>query len=179
MAVNSDIKEAIESERNNINKSIKDEIADIENSLGNVLDYIDNAFKDNIIDENEKVALTERIMQLQKEKVDIDAQIWQLKNYQELISTNELSELISCENNFNTCFNSYIEYLRDIINVEIQEPVPPVINQEAKMHFIATDHEGACTLIQTSNGKNILIDANEKVTSTQIINYLKSINVNI
>ena len=75
VAVNSDIKEAIESERNNINESIKDEIADIENSLGNVLDYIDNAFKDNIIDENEKSSINERIIQLQKEKADIDAQI--------------------------------------------------------------------------------------------------------
>ena len=171
------IKQEIEKERLDINEFIENETSDLNSSIKNMLNYVDTSFKDGVLDESEKAILEETLLQLLKEKADIDSQLSTLLSSDELVGTEELSALQSAKSEFEKAHNNYTSEITRITNLPIPPYVPPVINKSSKIHFIATDHDGDCILIQTSNGKNILVDANERVTSTQIINYLKSINV--
>ena len=175
---NEKMQEIIEQERVDVNNSIKNEVNDLSSSMSNILNYVNSSFKDGVIDESEKAILEETLLQLVKEKADIDSQLSALLSSVELVGTEELSTLQSAKSAFETAYRNYTNEISRITNLPIPSPPQPVLNRSSKIHFIATDHDGDCILIQTSNGKNILIDANERVTSTQIINYLKSINVN-
>ena len=172
-----DIDTALAVERESINKLIQNESNELGTNLDKMLEYIDNSFKDGIINDSERLLLEETSQQLLKEKADMDSQIEVLLGCSELAGTTELTELENAILAYRTSHARYIEEINKILNITPPPPTPPNINRQGKIHFIATDHEGASVLIQSSGGKNILIDANERVTSTQIINYLNSVGV--
>lgn len=60
-----------------------------------------------------------------------------------------------------------------------QIPKPPIVQTRTstKIHFINTGKTGDCILIQTDNGKNIMIDSNCKDGVDKVIEYLKSLEV--
>lgn len=53
-----------------------------------------------------------------------------------------------------------------------------VVRYSTKIHFIHSGSTGDCILIQTDNGKNIMVDSNLKTNADKVINYLKSLGVN-
>lgn len=60
-----------------------------------------------------------------------------------------------------------------------QIPKPPVVQTKTstKIHFINTGQTGDCILIQTDNGKNIMIDSNYKDNAHKVVEYLSSLGV--
>lgn len=69
--------------------------------------------------------------------------------------------------------NEFKNVKKDIENINNS-----ITDKTMKIHFINTGVTGDCILIQCSNSKNILIDSNHDRVATQIIDYIKSQNVN-
>ena len=171
------VQKIVEQEKASISNTIQNESKDLENSMSNLLTYLDNAFKDGVITESERTTLSETLLSLTKEKIDIDAQYNQIKGSVELSGTAEYTSMVNAYREFNTAHTEYVNYIKSITDLTPPTPTPPVMNQKSQLHFIATTHEGACMLLQTASGKTVLIDANEQVTSNQIIDYLKKHSV--
>ena len=55
---------------------------------------------------------------------------------------------------------------------------PPIpTTNSTKIHFINTGHTGDCILIQTDNGKSILVDSNYRQNAEVVVDYLKGVGV--
>lgn len=93
-----------------LNNTIQQDISNVKQSVTNLGNTMNGAFKDGIIDEAEYIAIKENINSLQLEREDID------KNYQNL-STNEfisesvLSALTSAYNTYTTKHDALIDYI--------------------------------------------------------------------
>ena len=100
------------------NNTIQQDISNVEQSVTNLENTMNGAFKDGIIDEAEYIAIKENINSLQLEREDID------KNYQNL-STNEfisksvLSALTSAYNNYVSSHDTLIGYVEETIGDRI------------------------------------------------------------
>lgn len=70
---------------NNIKNELDNELNDIKDKIGNLEDGISDAFKDTIIDEVEIKIIQEHLRELDKEKLDIDAQFNELYNNIDLL----------------------------------------------------------------------------------------------
>ena len=97
-----------------LNNTIQQDISNVEQSVTNLENTMNGAFKDGIIDEAEYIAIKENINSLQLEREDID------KNYQNL-STNEfisesvLSALTSAYNTYTAKHDALIDYIYETI----------------------------------------------------------------
>lgn len=97
-----------------LNNTIQQDISKVKQSVTNLEDTMNGAFKDGIIDEAEYIAIKENINSLQLEREDID------KNYQNL-STNEfisesvLTALTSAYNTYTAKHDALIDYINETI----------------------------------------------------------------
>ena len=60
---------------------------------------------------------------------------------------------------------------------DIPSTPPTPITTSTKIHFINTGHTGDCILIQTDNGKSILVDSNYRQNAEVVVDYLKGVGV--
>ena len=161
--------EDIKIKQHETDEKINSEITDLTTNLNELGNYLDNDFKDGVLDKQEIEILKGYINNLEKEKMDILAQVNVIESYTELLGSSELNELINSKMEF----ISKQKLLIDNINLLIET----YKETNLKIHFIQTDETGDAILIQTDNGKNIMLDSNGSYSSQRIINYMKSCNV--
>lgn len=164
VVTSNDLSEVIEEERKAIQDKIDFEVKELNSSVNNVFDYIDGAYKDGILDENEKKILKSELSNLEKEKNDVIAQVDSIQLAEEIANTSELTYLINSKNAFVSSHSDLVDQINSLLNVD---------SLNMKIHFIDTKVSGDCILIQY-NSKNILIDSNEEEVADNIINYLKN-----
>ena len=100
-----------------INEFIENETSDLNSSIKNMLNYVNTSFKDGVLDESEKAILEETLLQLLKEKADIDSQLSTLLSSDELVGTEELSALQSAKSEFEKAHNNYTSEITRITNL--------------------------------------------------------------
>ena len=109
--------------QDNINKAelkaAKDElqgnINDVDGKVGDLNDYVNGTFENNILDETERKTIKSNLDNLQREKVDIDNQYNQLngnKFLDGILKTNYTTSY----NNFLSKYNSLIDLMNGILN---------------------------------------------------------------
>lgn len=255
MASKSEVSKAIKEESDILNKKIEKEVSDVNDYIFELGEYLDGAFKDSILDEQEKEVLRGKLIELEKEKNDVIAQINVLNTYLELIDTDELAALNASSDLFIQKHEELINAIRimldgpikkvesiklDFSKLTLEEGISKVLTAsvlpvdannkniewtstntnvatidsngivtaktagttkikakstdgsniesicnvtvevketDLKIHFIKSNTTGDCILIQSDNGKNILVDSNEKSSAQANINYMKKVGV--
>ena len=171
VATDNSVIESIENASNELNEKINQDVQDVSNIIVNMNDYLENAFKDGILDDTEKENIKVQIAQLEKEKADVIAEVDALKTLQGLQGTTELTQLISSN-------TAYINKHTELINAFnlILEPNNSNVNTNLKIHFIKCGTTGDCIVV-TYKDKVILIDGNESSQANTNIAYMQSIGI--
>lgn len=150
-------------------EKINTEVSDLTTSLGELSNYLNNEFKDGVLNKQEIENLKGYLINLEKEKSDVLAQTEIIEKYPELSGCAELVSLVNARVIFSNTHKLLIDNINSMIN-DYQET-------DLKIHFIKSKNTGDCILIQTDNGKNILVDSNEKASASINIDYMKRVGV--
>ena len=102
----------INKELNSAKETLKNEITEVGQSLNNLSDTMNGAFKDGIIDQAEILVIKESLKQVDKEKEDLDKQYNVIYNSVDLVGTTKES-LLNAKNIFDT---SYSDLKSTILN---------------------------------------------------------------
>lgn len=111
-------KENLNEVSDNINKiktDFKNEINDVENSLSALNSTMNGAFKDGIISEAETKAINERLVQLDKEKTDLDVQYNAIITNSDLQGTAKIN-ISNAKNDFNSKYTDLKSYIISAIS---------------------------------------------------------------
>ena len=95
-------------------QDMANDINDVAQEVTNIKDNIDVVISDGIVTEAEVASIEKTIMQLQKEKVDIDARYTSMVNNSYLDSELK-SELTSSYNNYTRAHNDFVGFIQNII----------------------------------------------------------------
>ena len=95
-------------------QDMANDINDVSQEVTNIKDNIDVIISDGIITEAEVVSIEKSIMQLQKEKLDIDTRYNSMSNNSYLDSDLKIT-LISSYNNYTKAHKNFVDFIRNII----------------------------------------------------------------
>ena len=95
-------------------QDMANDINDVSQEVTNIKDNIDVVISDGIITEAEVVSIEKSIMQLQKEKLDIDTRYNSMSNNSYLDSDLKIT-LISSYNNYTKAHKNFVDFIRNII----------------------------------------------------------------
>ena len=111
----SSVESTFNSELNAQKAELESQVNDVVNSLDNFKDSVETTFKDGIIDEAEKKVLSEKLEQLEKEKLDIVAQYESIYGNENL-EDNDKKSLKTSYDNYISKHSSLKNKITEVIN---------------------------------------------------------------
>ena len=115
MIFNSETGEDFESAFKDFKDEINADIKDIQDRVDNIGEEFSEYFRDGIIDEVEAKAIDSKLLELSKEKADVDARYDIVYNNVNLIDP-EKTNLRTAYSNFVTQYNALVSYIKTIIS---------------------------------------------------------------
>ena len=114
-----DQNDALNKEIADAKKELSDEISDVLDSLGGLENNMNEAFRDGVLSDAEKVSIGQQLQRLQKEKEDVDKQYEALYNNTFLVDATTYkpkSELKTAYTRFTSRYDSLILAINTVIN---------------------------------------------------------------
>ena len=132
-----DQNDALNKEIADAKKELSDEISDVLDSLGGLENNMNEAFRDGVLSDAEKVSIGQQLQRLQKEKEDVDKQYEALYNNTFLVDATiykPKSELKTAYTRFTSRYDSLILAINTVINkttniTEVTEGINGYSNQ--------------------------------------------------
>ncbi|MGL4850923.1 MAG: phage tail spike protein [Clostridium sp.] len=131
------LEETVAKLNNNITKAKEETIAYTNREVGQVLNsvadlgtYLEGAYKDGIIDDQEKEVLKQQLTNLDKEKADVVAQTDAILSTLELKNTPEYTELVESKSNFVKKHSNLMSKINEVIG--------PTVTQGSKSNFVVS-----------------------------------------
>ena len=147
-----------------IDKVIKDykvtvdrEFADINSAHNSLENTMNGAFKDGVVSEAEAKAINERLVSLEKEKVDVDKEYNAVYSNSSLNNTTEKTNLLSSKNAYNTAYTN----LKNVITTGIADgKVTP--NEVTNINTKTNEYK-----VSSANYKEAFVKAVDKIGSVK------------
>ncbi len=112
-----------------LKNDVNTELGEVESTLTNMGNYLDGAFKDGILDEQEKETLSKHLLALNSEKDDVISQVETVAANTQLKGTSELTQLNSSKSIYITKHNQLVAEINKLITApSVYNVTPPPVD---------------------------------------------------